>query len=85
MSSNTAIKIINLITKGVPYPRLITFSPSEDDVVRFSWRGTNFRVSGELSDLFVEVISDGGLLGSNISMLMDVLLRRVAIEQAEAE
>ena len=47
---------------------------SSPDTVRFAWRGTRFRVSGEGG--FTEEVGDGVLICSNQAELMGALVHR---------
>jgi hypothetical protein len=46
--------------------------PGDPESYRFRWRGNNFRVD---KSLFVEEYGDGLLIGSDLAMLLQALLR----------
>ena len=47
------------------------FDLSEADAIRFSWRGTRFRVT---TDNIVEEVGENVLIGSNEALLLEALL-----------
>lgn len=69
---------LELLIKAIPYPNQIDeidFS-SEENAIRFIWRGTKFRVS---TTYHVEECSDGVLCGSDKAILLSGLLKKTRI------
>lgn len=68
-------ELLLLTTKSIPYPAQIKELDfdSEAEAIRFTWRGSRFRVS---TDLLVETVGDGVLSSDNESILLQALLER---------
>ena len=65
-------EILERVIQRVPYSNQITdLSLSEKAAIRFTWRGDRFRVT----KTSVEQVSEGSLLGSNVAILLEELLR----------
>lgn len=65
--------LVEIITKAMPYSNQIEqWDFSEDCAVRFFWRGNKFRVSNNLG---VETVGNGVLIGSDISILLEKLIK----------
>lgn len=73
---NTKEELFMAINKCLPYPAQISeldFS-TEKDAIRLTWRKTNkFRIS---TNGHVEEVSDGVLIGSDISIMFRELIKR---------
>lgn len=66
-------KLIMLIYKMLPYSNQVTdLDLQESDAIRFEWRGDYFRVS---SGLMVEQIEHSCLVGSNMAIILQALLK----------
>jgi len=67
--------LVEIITGALPYPEQIGKWDwtSETDAVRFTWRGNKFRVG--MSHLSVEEVGNGVLIGSDISILLEKLIK----------
>ena len=76
MTDTTPEDLIELAVKALPYPDQIRDwdLSTEDSAVRFTWRDTRFRVS---TNLFVEEVTPPVLRGSNISIILEALLKYV--------
>jgi hypothetical protein len=72
----TKSELLEAVIKALPYPQHITeLDLSAEDSIRLVWRKSNkFRIS--LSG-FVEEVGDGVLIGSDISILFEALLKNV--------
>lgn len=70
-------KLLVRILARLPYSNQITNvdMSSELEAIRFTWRGTRFRVSGGMGLPYVEEVEGQMLSGSNISILLQGLLR----------
>lgn len=78
----TKDEAIEVITCAFPYPSHIThWDTSEDDAVRFTWRGVRFRLSLRYS-LMVEEVDRSFLSGSDIAILAESLIKRVYLDRA---
>ena len=68
------VQILELVIQAMPNPEHIgrIDVESEDNAVRFSWRGVRFRVS---SGLFVEEAHNSMLCGSNLATVVQALLK----------
>ncbi len=65
--------LVELVNKAMPYSNQIgQWDFSENDAVRFVWRGNKFRVSQNLG---VETVGNGVLIGSDISILLEKLIK----------
>jgi hypothetical protein len=66
-------ELVERIVKRFPYPAQIReWDTARDGSVRFTWRGSRFRVS---DNLFVETVEGAFLSGGDISILAQALLR----------
>jgi hypothetical protein len=77
MSDRTPEKILETVLKAVPHPHLIENIELQPDaiVLRFTWRGTRYRVD----ELFrCEEIGEGVLIGSDLAILMERTLQLTA-------
>jgi hypothetical protein len=75
----TPAQILEVVLRAIPFPNQVRDLDlaREPDALRFTWRGTRFRVS---DTLHVEE-SDGRFLsGSDLATLLGALLRRQADE-----
>lgn len=69
----TKSELLSKVIKIIPYPDQMTdFDLMLHDQIRFTWRSVRFRVS--LSGM-VEEVNDGFLRGSNISLLLEALIK----------
>lgn len=70
-------KVLEKVIKKIPFPETISDIDitSEEDAVRFSWRGdlVRFRVTKTFS---VEEVEDGFLGSNNLTIMLEALLRR---------
>ena len=65
--------LVELVNKAMPYSNQIEqWDFSEDSAVRFIWRGNKFRVCQNLG---VETVGNGVLIGSDISILLEKLIK----------
>lgn len=65
--------VVELIYATIPYADQITnLNTAEDNAIRFTWRGDNFRVT---LDLHVTEIDGSAVTSNNISILLECLLR----------
>jgi len=70
----TTAEILERVLGALPYPGQIhNLDLSQDTELRFTWRGTRWRVSGSF---FVEEVDGALLKGSNATLLMEALLGR---------
>ena len=70
----THAELVMLCYKQIPYSSQIAeLDLSTADEIRFSWRGTRFRVDDILS---VEEVGDGVLICSDLAILMQALLQK---------
>ena len=66
-------QLVEIIYSSLPYSNEIeNLDLSESDAVRFKWRGNKFRVS---QSLMVEEVGNGVLIGSDISILLEKLIK----------
>jgi hypothetical protein len=78
-------EIKQLIVDAIPYPNQISgmhVEPWQDGTfaaVRFTWRGTTFRVTDTLG---VECVEGRLLVGSNIAIVLERLLETMIQQQA---
>jgi hypothetical protein len=73
----TATEVLETVLKAVPHPHLIENIELQPDanVLRFTWRGTRFRVD----ELFrCDEVGDGVLIGSDQAILMERTLQLTA-------
>lgn len=72
--------LLVLIIRAIPYPQQIEDIELEKDTeaVRFTWRGTRFRVG---QNLMVEEVKDGMLSGSDMAILLGHILTIVYIHE----
>jgi hypothetical protein len=78
---NEASALLNVILKGVPYPHQIQdVDLGGEDCVRFTWRGTRFRVS---FNYYCEEVGDGVLIGSDLSILLERALRLASFQLSQ--
>lgn len=76
MFFETKEKAVEAVIKGLPYPHQITDIDltKEDGAIRFTWRKTNkFRL--DLTFGSVEEVGDGILMGSDIAILAQALIK----------
>lgn len=68
-------RLVTLIFSALPYSNQIQNldTQAEENAVRFTWRGDDFRVS---TGIHVDQIVDSMLHGNNISIIMEKLLER---------
>ena len=72
-------RIENVLT-AIPYPDQIrNINPEGKDAIRFEWRGTEYRVSG---DCLVEEVGDGVLIGSDKCILLGELIKKTRLIKA---
>lgn len=79
---HTQAQIIELLISALPYPdqiKDIDF-PSHSGIVRFSWRGFRFSVTGEL--YVNEVDNEGCLIGSGLAILLRQCLNQSLLLKA---
>lgn len=71
-------ELMSVIVNAIPYPNHISDIDlnSENDAIRFSWRGTRFRVTDSLS--VGEVVGDCLVVSNNLIMVFEELLKCVA-------
>lgn len=71
-------KIIELVIAGIPYPNQIRELDvdTEKAAIRFTWRGSSYRVS---DTGHVEEVQKGMLIGSDKAILMSHLLAKTDI------
>jgi len=72
-------QLVEIVTKALPYSQHISdwdFSFDNNNSIRFTWRSDRFRVSSE--GLSVEECRDGMLASSNLSILLETLLKKTA-------
>jgi hypothetical protein len=66
-------EILDTVLKAVPHPHLLSsIDFGSDDVVRFTWRGTRYRVDSNFS---CDEVGDGVLIGSDLAILMERTLK----------
>ena len=80
-------EMVEVIVKALPHSDHISeWGLTEEDAVRFKWRGDYFRVSLR-EPISVEQVEGHFLAGSNLAILMGSLLRRtwlqIVIEKSE--
>lgn len=87
MAEITKEKMIEVITTALPYANQIRDYDlsSEEDAMRFAYRGDRFRVSTYSDLLRVEQVEGGFLSGSNIAIVMEALLKRTLIDMMQYE
>lgn len=68
-------KVIELIIKALPYSDQMNDIEIGKDNVRFDWRGTRYCVN---TNLGVDEVGDGVLIGTDKSMLIRTCLQLVA-------
>jgi hypothetical protein len=67
-------RAIELIYKSIPYSNQINELQLHNDHLRFSWRGLKFRLCFHTGS--IDEIEDGTRVGSNVSILMEALLKQ---------
>lgn len=77
MSENKApanVEILNVVLVAIPYAHLMSDIDmhNSSDSLRFTWRGTRYRVSEHFG---VDEVGDGVLIGSDKAILMERLLK----------
>ncbi len=74
MDAQPNAKALELVLQAVPYPHLIRDIDlhTQPDVLRFTWRGSRYRV-GE--HLHVEEVDGDVLIGSDLAILMERTIR----------
>ena len=79
----TKAELIEHIISGLPYGDQCRAwdLDSENNAVRFTWRGTRFRVS---ESGHTEIVGDGVLEGGNESILASVLIKQRMFNQSES-
>ena len=66
-------QLVEIIYSSLPYSNQIeNLDLSESDAVRFKWRGNKFRIS---QSLMVEEVGNRVLIGSDISILLEKLIK----------
>lgn len=79
----TQEQLVELISQSLPYSEQITnWDFSEEGAVRFQWRSSIYRVS---KNLFVEEKESIFLKGSDITIILEALLKRVYLEKEALE
>jgi hypothetical protein len=68
---NTSEILVRIIQR-IPYPEQAFRFKTDNDSVRFVWRGHQFRVSERLH---VETVCHGCLVGSDIAIILQRLLQ----------
>ena len=61
-----------LALSHIPYPTQVKNLEIEENCIRFTWRDNNFRAS---NNGFVEEAKDGMLIGSDVSILMQRIIK----------
>ena len=78
----TKDEVVEVIIRALPYAEQISRldTTSNDSAVRFTWRGTEFRVSTS-GTFSTETVEGPMLVGGNMSILLQALLVRVATDK----
>ena len=85
MSDLTKDGLLEVVTVAVPYSSQLRAwnTQSEEDAVRFTWRGNRYRVS--LPSLMVDECDGRMLSGSDIAILMEALLKMAYVRMMERD
>ena len=86
MSKMAKDEVVEVIIRALPYAGQINKldTTGDDSAVRFTWRGTEFRVSTS-GTFSTETVEGPMLVGGNMSILLEALLVRTALSMyAEA-
>lgn len=83
MSDITKAKLIELVIRALPHSEQIRSMDidSEDDAIRFEWRGNPLHLHTSLS---ANTIGDGVLIGDDFSLLVSALVKRVYASDASS-
>ena len=72
MTTESIEALLEVLLKAIPHPHLIERIEMEPAAIRFTWRGKRYRVETNLS---VVEVGSGVLIGSDVSILLERVLR----------